>query len=71
MGWFLWGMALGWSACAIYHYSQSENEKIGNGATIVAGLIFFAAIVISINLGIASGAIAPGTVTPAPTSLGR
>ncbi len=71
MGWFLWGVLLGWGACTVYHYSQSENDKVGNGAAIIAMLILMVATVISINLGIASGGIKADPPTPTPTYQGR
>jgi hypothetical protein len=71
MGFFLWGVALGWGVCVIYRFSQSENEKVGNGATIITGLLIVTALIVSLSLGIASGAIAPEQPPVTPTSLGR
>lgn len=71
MGFFLWGIALGWAACAIYHYSQNADSKVGNGAFIITVLILIAAFAVSVSLGIESGAVGGGLLTPTPTSLGR
>lgn len=70
MGWFLWGIAFGWAVCAIYHHSQSENEKVSNGAIIIFLALSIVATIVSINLGIASGAIV-SDIVPTPTLLGR
>lgn len=70
MGWFLWGIAFGWAVSSIYHYSQSENEKASNGAVIIFLALGIVATIVSINLGIASGAIVKEAI-PTPTLLGR
>lgn len=70
MGWFLWGIAFGWAVCAIYHHSQSENEKASNGAAIIFFALVIVALVISISLGITDGTLVSDR-TPTPTSLGR
>ena len=70
MGWFLWGIALGWAACAIYWYNQvSDAEKPANGAAVILLLLGICAVIVSIGLGVANGTIPTGT--PTPTSLGR
>lgn len=70
MGWFLWGITLGWAACAIYWYSQvSDSDKPANGAAVILLLLGICAAVMSIALGVGSGAIPVGT--PTPTGLGR
>lgn len=70
MGWFLWGITLGWAACAIYWYSQvSDVDRPANGAIVIFLLLGFCAVVVSVGLGVTSGAIPAGT--PTPTSLGR
>lgn len=67
MGCFLWGITLGWAACAIYWYSQvSDVEKPANGAAIILLILCLCAVVVSI---VTRGAIPAGT--PTPTSLGR
>ncbi len=55
MGFFLWGVMFGWGLCSFFWFNVEENKPAG--ATIIfIGLLIMAAI-ISINLGIASGAI--------------
>lgn len=71
MGWFLWGVTFGWALCSLFWYSQSkEDDKTAGSATILFMGILIMAILISVNLGIASGAI-PVEGAPTPTSLGR
>lgn len=72
MGWLLWGVLIGWAACATYHYSQNSNEKSAQdaaaGSVIIFILIGLLAITISVNLGVESGAIKNA---PTPTLQGR
>lgn len=71
MGWFLWGITAGWVVCATYYYSQTENnEKAANGAMIIFLALAIIAVIVSINLSIASGSIKTD-LTPTPTLLGR
>ncbi len=69
MGWFLWGVLLGWGACAIYVHVQrgGDAEKTDNGAAVVFAFLFLIALLISIGLGMEGGVIGPAT----PTPLGR
>lgn len=69
MGWFLWGIAFGWGAAAIFYHSQAENDKAMNAAIIVFMALAIMALIVSINLGIADGSL-PGNPTPTPL-LGR
>lgn len=70
MGWFLWGIFAGWAACTAYWYYQvSDGEKPATGANVVLVLLLISATVVSIGLGVASGAIPAGT--PTPTVSGR
>ena len=71
MGFFLWGVMFGWGLCSMFWYNHSdEDNKTAGSATIVfIGLLIMAGI-ISINLGIASGAI-PSSYDATPTPLGR
>ena len=71
MGWFLWGVLFGWGSCAVYYFYQNDaNDRPTIGATLISVMLFILAIMVSINLGISSGAIPVGGV-PTPTSLGR
>lgn len=71
MGWMLWGMVFAWGLSIAYHYSQREKDADTtlNGAMIVLCMLILAAGIISIGLGIQSGAIP--SQPPTPTSLGR
>lgn len=71
MGWFLWGIAFGWGVCAIYYYSQTENDKAAGSSTIIFLALGIIAAIVSINLGIASGSIETNPPVITPTSLGR
>lgn len=69
---FLWGIVFGWAVCATYYYQQTTyNDKAAGGAAIIFLALAAIAIVITINLGISSGAITPDGVNVTPTSLGR
>lgn len=71
MGWFLMGIAIGWSVSGIYWYNQTEDNKVGGGAAIIAIALFLIALVVGINLGIASGSIPiEGIATPTPQLVG-
>ncbi len=69
MGWFLWGVTFGWAVCAAFYYSQTGDDKTTNAAAIIGVALGAIAIIMSIGLGIASGAIPHGE--PTPTLLGR
>ena len=69
MGWFLWGVAFGWAVCAVFWYSLRDESKVSDGAWVVFIALAIIAAIVSISLGIASGAIPHGD--PTPTSLGR
>lgn len=70
MGWFLWGITLGWVACAIYWDSQvSDTKRPAHGAAVIFLLLGICAVVVSIGLVSASGGTLP--LTPTPTVLGR
>ncbi len=72
MGWFLMGIACGWLISGLYWYHQTDDNKTGGGASVVGIALFIIAVIVGINLGIASGAIPiEGVPTPTPTSLGR
>ena len=67
MGFFLWGVTFGWGLCALFWWSQSNEEKPASAASIIfVGLLIMAAF-ISINLGIASGYLPSDQATPTPT----
>lgn len=70
MGFFLWGVTFGWVLCSIFWYSQVEENKPANATWIISIGLLIMAIFISINLGIASGAI-PVEGAPTPTIGGR
>lgn len=69
MGFFLWGVMLGWLMCTLYHYSQNEDSKATSGAFVILFMILIAAAVISISLGAPNAPNVDATSTP--TSLGR
>lgn len=73
MGWFLWGVAFGWGVCALYYYNLDGQEqgKVGSAATILFLAFLIAAFVISIGLGVQSGAIGGNMPAPTPTYEGR
>ena len=71
MGWFLMGIACGWLISGLYWYNQTGDDRSGNGASIIGTALFIIAIIVGINLGIASGAIPFDGIAPTPTSLGR
>ena len=72
MGWLLWGVLIGWAACALLYYSQIEDERLANrliaAGTISALLIGLLAIVISLSLVVESGSI---KADPTPMIQGR
>lgn len=70
MGWFLWGIAFGWAICALFWFNLKENEKVMDGAIVIFLALATMTLIVSVNLGIASGAI-PVEGVPAPTSVGR
>lgn len=70
MGFFLWGVAFGWGACALYYYNLTDDsDKVVNAAAIIFVMIAIAALVISLSLGAAS--MPNVAATPTPTMLGR
>ncbi len=60
MGWFLMGIACGWLISGLYWYNQTDDNKVGGGASIIGVALFIIALIVGINLGIASGAIPVG-----------
>lgn len=72
MGFFLWGVAFGWALCALFWYSQSnEDNKTAGSAVILFMGILIMAIFVSINLGIVNGSIGSNPPTATPTTGGR
>ncbi len=71
MGFFLWGVMFGWGMCSMfwYNHSNEDNKTAGSAVIVFIGLLIMAGI-ISINLGISSGAIPMAGATPTPL-LGR
>ncbi len=64
------GIACGWLISGLYWYNQTEDDKTGNGASVIGVSLFIIAIIVGINLGISSGAI-PALNPPTPTIGGR
>lgn len=73
MSWFLWGITFGWAVCSTYHYFQTDNEKVSNGAVIIFLALGIVAVIISINLGMESGTITREglNITPTPIEPAR
>lgn len=71
MGWFLWGVAIGWGSCALYFYNLhgTDQEKVTNATWIIFLTLCFVAVLISIGLGVQGEAFQ--STPPTPTSLGR
>lgn len=70
MGWFMWGVTFGWAVCAIYYYSQTDNDKAANGAVILFLALMIISVVISVSVGLNNGTFGPPVPTPTPL-LGR